>query len=63
VGPTIFPTTKIFDLENSLIRYKENYVFLIFSDNHHLDMTDIMTPTPKVTGNFAYMISDMCSTL
>ena len=26
-------------------------------------MTDITTPTPIVTGNFASMLNDMCSTM
>jgi len=61
VGLTFSPTTKIFDLKNSPTRWKENYVFLISSDNQHLDMTNKTTPTPIVTGNFASVISDMCS--
>jgi len=32
-----------------------------FSDNRHLDKTDKTTPTPIVTGNFAFVLSDMCS--
>jgi len=43
------------------MRWDENYVFLISFDNHHLDMTNKTTPTPIVTENFAYVLSNMCS--
>jgi len=35
--------------------------FSIFSDNRHLDKTNKTNPTPIVTENFAFVLSDMCS--
>ena len=61
MGLTFSPTIKIFDLKNSPMEQEENYVFLIFFDNHHSDMIDITTPTPVVTRNFASVLGDMCS--
>jgi len=63
VGLTFSPTKKIFNLENSPTRWEENYIFLIGSDSYHLDITNKTTPTPIVTGNFASVLSNMCSTV
>jgi len=62
VGLTFYPTTKIFLLENLPMEKEESYVSLTFSNDYKSDMSNRTTPTPIVAGNFASVLSDMCST-
>jgi len=62
-GFYILPNNKNFRPRKFIDEVGRNYVLLISSENHHSDANDITTPTPIVTGNFASMLIDMCSTV